>query len=135
MFDETTDVSTIEKMVIHTRYVDTQGEVVTMFLKILDCLEGGEKVALTLNAETIAGKVTSYMDDKELDYKKLVGLGTDGAAVMVGKQSGAVKKILDKEVSKQPGTDNPYRALGQHCAAHKLNLAASRAGNSFPQIS
>ena len=36
MFNETTDVSTVEQMVIHGRYVNGSGEVATRFLKIVD---------------------------------------------------------------------------------------------------
>ena len=63
MFDETTDVSTIEQMVIHGRYVNDLGEVTTNFLKIMDCLESDgpdEDEELRLNAAKFAKKVTSY---------------------------------------------------------------------------
>lgn len=137
MFDETTDVSTIEQMVIHGRYIDDNGQVTTKFLKIVDCLETEneeeESLLIRLNSEKIAGKITGFIEKEKLPYEKLVGLGTDGAAVMVGKVNGTVKKIIDRQISQQD-TTNPCKALGQHCAAHKLNLAASKAGNTFPAI-
>ena len=141
MFDETTDVNTIEQMVIHGRYIDKDGQIVTKFLKIMDCLESeteeGEEenfpAALRLNAEKIQGKVTGFIEKENLPYEKLVGLGTDGAAVMIGRENGAVKKIIDRQISQQQAT-NLCKALGQHCLAHKLNLAASKAGNTFPVI-
>ena len=142
MFDETTDISTIEQMVIHARYVDENGKVVTKFLKILDCLDpqldgyDGD-VTISLNAMQIADTVTNFIDEKQLPYDKLVGLGTDGAPVMVGSKNRAVKKIVEIQEAKQKeqrGCDNAVKAVGQHCAAHKLNLAASKAGNEFPPI-
>ena len=43
MFDETTDISTIEQMVIHCRFIDGNGEVCIKYLKILDVLEFTKK--------------------------------------------------------------------------------------------
>ena len=75
------------------------------------------------------------MEEKQLPYDGLVGLGTDGAAVMVGKNGGAVKKIVEIQTEKQNDKENgKVKAVGQHCTAHKLNLAASQSGNSFPTI-
>ena len=140
MFDETTDVSTIEQMIIHARYMNENGEVTTKFMKILDCLESNDcecdaneiSTTISLNADKISGLIVNFIEENDLSYEKLVGLGTDGAAVMVGKENGAVKKIVDRQISKQNA--NVCKALGQHCAAHKLNLAASKAGNYFPPI-
>ena len=140
MFDETTDVRTIEQMIIHARYMNENGEVTTKFMKILDCLESNDcecdaneiSTTISLNADKISGLIVNFIEENDLSYEKLVGLGTDGAAVMVGKENGAVKKIVDRQISKQNA--NVCKALGQRCAAHKLNLAASKAGNYFPPI-
>ena len=45
-----------------------------------------------------------------------------------------VTKIADIQTEKQTDTENKVKAVGQHCAAHKLNLAASKTGNTFPVI-
>ena len=128
MFDETTDCTVIEQMVIHTRFINKEGEVCVRFLKILDALsqahvqkhddtdsdsekseadvdvgledELDERI-ITLNADTISRKVTDYIEDNGLNYGKLHGIGTDGAAVLTGKLNGAVKKIIDRQVLKQ----------------------------------
>ena len=64
MFDETTDISTIEQMVIHVRYVNSDGQIVTRFLKIVECLEpdSDDEVHLQLNAYKISKKVTNFME-------------------------------------------------------------------------
>lgn len=160
MFDETTDVSVIEQFVIHARYIDEKGNVQSRFLKILDALasdntetQTNEASAperpetdmneldhgiITLNADAICGKVTKYLEGNGLDYAKLRGIGTDGASVMTGKNNGAVKKIIERQSSQQVDENNPNklinRAVGAHCAAHKLNLAAKQSGNDFPTI-
>ena len=57
---------------------------------------------------------------------------------MTGRLNGAVKKIIDRQCEKQKDTNDPHKpvalAIGQYCAAHKLNLAAKQAGTNFPVI-
>ena len=163
MFDKTTDCATIEQMVIHARYVKKNGELCVKYLKILDALDNKEKPAaaaatdghdgnaesdddivmeeneldervVTLNATTISKKVTDFIEENSLEYSKLSGIGTEGASVMTGRENGAVKKIIDHQVEKQKDVRIPVKAVGQHCAAHKLNLVASQAGIVFPEI-
>ena len=55
-------------------------------------------------------------------------IGTDGAATMTGRRSGVVTRLKELATS----------AVGVHCAAHRLNLAASQAANTlldWPQSS
>ena len=84
----------------------------------------------------VANKVTDYVEENNLEYHKLTGIGTDGAAVMTGKVNGAVKIIIDRQTEKQKVEVSVMvvKAIGHHCAVHKLNLAASHAGNAFPVI-
>ena len=152
MFDETTDVSVIEQLVIHSRYIDQNGDVQVKFLKILDALAKDDDTdtnvdndgtdmneldigIISLNADTIRRKVTNYIEDNDLPYSTLRGIGTDGAAVMTGKRNGAVKQIIERQKDKQVDTKDPNKlisqAVGAHCAAHKLSLAAKQAGNEF----
>ena len=179
MFDETTDISVTEQMVIHSRFIDGNGDVCIKYLKILDALEftkskdkqqqdgdsdtesandGDESdddvqtqtdmfeldtdaiqiPVISLNADTICGKVADYIESNDLKYENLRGLGTDGAAVMTGKRNGAVKQIIDRQQDKQKDKHKPSKltnkAIGAHCAAHKLNLAAKQAGTEFPIV-
>lgn len=184
MFDETTDVTTVEQMVIHARFLDDEGNVRVHFLKIIDCLEKSpeadaavepvegiadvndvdenvdgpadavdeivdnvvqhliymdndlDDTIIRLNAKQITTKVTDYIEKNDLDYSKLKGIGTDGAAVMVGRKNGAVKQIIERQLQQQTesASSTTCQAIGQHCAAHKLNLAASKAGNAFEVV-
>ena len=52
------------------------------------------------------------------------GIGTDGAATMAGCHNGVVARLERITPS----------AIGVHCAAHRLNLALSQAGNAVPYI-
>ena len=145
MFDETTDISCIEQMVIHERYINSTGDVCVKYMKILDALEIGstdmnelDDCVITLNANKIAEKVTDYIEQNNLEYQTLCGIGTDGAPVMTGKTNGAVKQIIDRQCDKQQDVHFPQKpiamAIGQHCSAHKLNLVARHAANVFPVI-
>lgn len=150
MFDETTDCAVIEQMIIHCRYINAAGEVCVKYCKILDALSNNGNAAqegggagdmisvISLNADQIAGKVTDFIEKNDLKYEYFCGIGTDGAAVMTGKTNGAVRKIVDRQIEKETDRLDPNKlinkAVGKHCAAHKLNLAAKQAGNEFPVI-
>lgn len=55
---------------------------------------------------------------------KLRGVGTDGAATMMGCRTGVVTRLQ---------TITPS-AIGVHCAAHRLNLASSQAGDNVQYV-
>ena len=61
-------------------------------------------------------------------FSKLVGFITDGASVMTEKHNGAVKQMLNAQAEPAP---SKCEAVGVHCAAHKLRLAASQAGDGL----
>lgn len=42
-----------------------------------------------------------YIVSKQLEFFRLVGIGTDGAAVMNGKNNGTIKKIIDFQLDVQ----------------------------------
>ncbi|KAJ8050279.1 hypothetical protein HOLleu_03419 [Holothuria leucospilota] len=131
MFDETTDCSVREQMVLRARYIHSvNGNIEVRYLKIIDCLADRH----TLDAETISSIVVKYIEDHDLSYKHLKGIGTDGAAVMTGRSNGAVKRIRQKQLSAQNDEEFTCEAVGCHCTAHKLNLASQQAGNHISYI-
>ncbi|KAH8026246.1 hypothetical protein HPB51_017382 [Rhipicephalus microplus] len=137
MFDETTNCATVEQLVIHCRYI-FGGELRVKFLTMIDVLGNhephqGDERALALNATNIACAVEDFMNKKGLLFGALRGIGTDGAPVMTGKKGGAVKLLIDKQ--KALTAPHSFQAVGVHCAAHKLNLAALQAAKSIPYIS
>ncbi|XP_006822442.1 zinc finger protein 862-like [Saccoglossus kowalevskii] len=79
---------------------------------------------VTLNASTIAGHVAEYIEGKQLNAHQLVGIGTDGAAVMTEKNNGVVKKLQEFATT----------AIGIHCSAHRLQLASCQAANAVPFV-
>ena len=120
MLDETCDISTEKKSAIYARYVNSEtGSVNTSLVgnkRITNCTASGIKDALC-----------EFLKDKGLvqedDYSRIVGLGTDGAAVMTGHHGLRVKlKQLNNNL------------IEVHCVAHRLNLAASWASKDIDYL-
>ncbi|XP_070562438.1 zinc finger protein 862-like [Ptychodera flava] len=130
MLDETTDVSVEEQLTLNCRFLDESGQLSVKFLKIIQPLnsksndEPNHLPTVSLNAETIARHVTSYFAEYGLNFDNLVGIGTDGAAVMTGKHNGVVKRLQQVATS----------AIGIHCCAHRLQLASTQAASSVPFV-
>ena len=78
------------------------------------------------NAENITKAITNILDGVMTDSwrQKLVALATDGAAVMLGKNNGVVKRI--KELVHRPSV------LAIHCSAHRLELAYKHSCKDVP---
>ena len=136
------DLKKIEQLVIRTRFIDSDGVLKVKFLKMLDALKPAAEEdrthnqIISLNATNIAKEVKDFVLSKQLMFSKLVGIKTDGAPVMTGKHNGAVKQIIDFEKEAQNNSDpgRKCEAVGVHCAAHRLSLAASQAGDGVPCI-
>ena len=132
MFDETTDCSVTEQLAIHGRYIcKNSGELKTCFLKVIDVLQpeidgssSNDTTCVSVCASVITARVQEFIDKAQIDVSKLRGIGTDGAATMIGCHSGVVTRL--KEIAPS--------AVGVHCAAHRLNLASTHAANAIPYV-
>ena len=133
MLDETTDCNVTEQLAIHGHFIDVDaGELKSHYLKIIDLLQPETvedcdtqlDISISVNAETIANRVCEFTTNAELDTTKMRGIGTDSAATMTGCHNGVVARL--KRITPS--------AIGVHCAAHRLNLASSQAGNAVPYI-
>ncbi|XP_065831995.1 zinc finger protein 862-like [Oscarella lobularis] len=132
MLDETTDCTVTEQLSVHARFIDEEGKLCSSFLKIIDLLQpeiesldsAEEDTRISAGAETVTKRVLDFLDVHSLDGSKIVGIGTDGASVMIGCRNGVVKRM--QNVCKA--------AVGIHCAAHRLNLASTQAANSVPYV-
>ena len=124
MLNETTDCSITEQLAIHGRYISpATGELKCCYLKIIDLLHSqlhDGDVSVHAGAETITSRVCDFVAQASLDMSKLRGIGTDGAPTMLGCRTGVVTRLQAIQPS----------AIGVHCAAHRLNLASSQAGDS-----
>ena len=97
-------------MVAYTRFIDSNAQVHTAFLKIIELTNGC--------AETIEQALMAYLDEKSIPMSRLVGFGSDGASVMTGRHSSVATRIRNRQ---------PI-VTSIHCVVHRLALAASQAG-------
>ncbi|XP_070546167.1 uncharacterized protein C17orf113-like [Ptychodera flava] len=76
------------------------------------------------NAETVTAAIFAELERRNIDSRKVIGLGSDGASVMTGRHNGVGVRM--RRV-------NPY--LTQvHCAAHRVALASSDASKGVEQV-
>lgn len=92
---KTTDCSVVEQQAIHGRYISpTTGELKCHYLKITDLLHSesleDNVASACAGAQTITSRVCGYI---EQDLAKLFGIGTDGAATMVGSRTGVATQL------------------------------------------
>ena len=81
MVDETTNISIVKEMVLYARFIScTDGTIVNSFLKIVELSDG--------RAETVEEVILAYLRTNSIPLSGLVGFGSDGAAVMIGRNSG-----------------------------------------------
>lgn len=134
--DETTDCTTVEQLVIHCRNI-FDGNLQVKFPAMIDVLGSldqqlnGEEV-ISLNAANVAGAGEDFIVKKGLAFECLRGIGTDGAPIMTGRKGGAVKLLTDRQ--RAATAPQCTQAVGVHCGAHKLNLAANHAAKAVPYI-
>ena len=96
----------MKQVVLYGQFVH-DGAVQTRFLRIIQIPD-----------VTIVDTVKKFCDEWNLDIKrKLCGLGSDGASVMLGVRGG-VATLLKKEV--------PFM-IANHCIAHRLVLVCGQA--------
>ena len=76
------------------------------------------------DAGTIAEALQSFLQHKQLDLRKLIGQGYDGAAIFAGKISGVHKRIQTSSV----------HAIYTHCSCHRLQLASIQAAASVKAV-
>ena len=104
--DEITDVAKLSQLLVYVRYVEsTCVEEEVLFCRPLETTD---------KAEDVYHFVTSFFDDKGLQWEKLVGICTDGALTMLGFQSGFIARIKQKSSN----------AVETHCIIHREALAS-----------
>ena len=62
------------------------------------------------DAVSITNSLIEFLVSKGLDPKKMMGLGSDGAAVMTGARGGVGKRLKD---------DHSWFLVHIHCVAHR----------------
>ena len=117
MIDETTNVAIMKEMVVYVLYLTSEGNVVTSFLSIIQLPDS--------KANTVEYHLIAYLESKHIPLSRVVGFGSDGAAVMTGKHT----RVATRLKQRQP------MLTSVHCIAHRLALATSQSGDGVPYIS
>ncbi len=76
------------------------------------------------DAASITKALNSFILEKQLDYRKLVGQAYDGAAVFSGSKTGVQTRMRT----------NSAHVLYFHCACHRLQLASIQAAETTCEI-
>lgn len=106
----------MKQLVIYSRYISESGEPCSTFLRIVDLVDG--------TAEHIEEAIRTHLAEKGFALSKLLGFGSDGAAVMTGIISGIATRLHQ---------NNPY-LVAVHCVAHHLALACSHTGEKVAYV-
>ena len=118
--DESTDTATQEQLGLYVRYVDLQKEkTVEEFLEM-------KRIIGHPTADNIFKAIMEVIDKEEsekLPIERLVGLTTDGAAVMISDRGGVYGKMKANVNSKLFST---------HCPPHRLILASKAGQKELP---
>ncbi|XP_053409202.1 zinc finger protein 862-like [Mercenaria mercenaria] len=115
MVDETTDVAVVKDLIVYARSLK-DGKSCTEFMTVLHLSSG--------TADAILESLTNFLREIDLPLEKMCAIGSDGAAVMVGRQNG---------VSTQLRRQVPH-LLSNHCVAHRLALAVGQASKGVPYL-
>jgi hypothetical protein len=121
MIDESTSLSRLSCLIVYVRAVfDIDVGPVTFFLDIVELgSTNSDGIVLSLtDCLTANGFTEEFLRDH------WIGLGTDGASVMLGIKSGVAAKL----------TISFPRLISWHCFNHRLELAVSDAVKSCTEI-
>jgi hypothetical protein len=121
LIDDMSDVATMEQMVCYVQYFDSDlNEVKTDFLFICNILENADSA----NSKTLFNVLCMKLKELKMDVKKVSGLCTDGASVMVGK-----KDVLATKLKRENSS-----LIAVHCICHRLALACTDANTELKSI-
>ncbi|XP_063050080.1 uncharacterized protein C17orf113-like [Engraulis encrasicolus] len=113
--DETVNITVDKKLIVYLKF-ENNGKAETAFLGIYTIKAG--------MAQSIYSNVVDALKERGLDIHRVMGLGSDGASVMMGCHSG-VGALLKKQSA---------FAVQVHCIAHRVALAASDASKAVQMV-
>ena len=110
--DDVTDIAVMEQFITFVQFVDPEtASLETKFLFVENALEKSD----TSDAETLFEVLYSKLDTLGIEVDKVSSLASDGAAVMLGKNSRLATRL--KELN--------AKILSVHCIRHRLALACT----------
>ena len=112
MVDDVTDISVKCQMLTFIQFVSPITSCMeTAFLSVQDVLEE----FASANSDALTSLIKDELQQCGLKIENMKGLATDGAAVMIGKNSGVAAQLKGL---------NPV-IINVHCICHKLALACT----------
>ena len=112
LMDKVTDMTASSQLISFIQFWDQENSsITTMFLSSQNVL----KDFASCNSEAITELVKKDSAACNLDISRLMGLSTDGASVMVGKNNGVAAKLRQRN----------SKLLNMHCVCHRLALACT----------
>ncbi|KAL2101958.1 hypothetical protein ACEWY4_003719 [Coilia grayii] len=115
IIDETVNITIDKKLIVYLKF-ENSGKAETIFL--------GNYTIQSGTAQSIYSNVVDVLKERGLDVGRVMGLGSDGASVMMGAHAG-VGALLKKE---------SVFAVQVHCIAHRVALAASDASKAVQMV-
>lgn len=113
--DESTDISCEKELGVVVRYFSKRAnDFLTRFLGLISITDA--------SATGMFNELKSFLESCNLDLKRCVGIGTDGASVMCGRNHSLYSLMRD---------ENPKLILAK-CTCHSLHLACSEATAALP---
>ena len=110
--DEVTDISVFSQFITFVEFVDpNSGKLLVNLFSVDNVLEGFDSA----NARAISELVLKSFVDSDVPFSRVTGFSSDGASVMLGKNTGVAARLRDH---------NP-KLINIHCVCHKLALACS----------
>ena len=89
MVDESIDVAVQKKLLLYCRIIEN-GEAKGVFGTNVEVPNG--------KAETVTEAIMTFLDERGICIEKVVGLGTDGANIMVGSKNGVGVRLQIPEL-------------------------------------
>lgn len=116
--DETTDITVLKQLILYIKFLDVKNKKSDVRFLSITPIPNGTAVTIF---DTIKSEILKY----NIDKKKIVGLGSDGAAVMIGEHNGVAKLLRD---------ETHGLLLNCHCISHRLALASAQAANDVAYL-
>ena len=114
--DETTDVSQCSQLLLYVQFIGNR----TLEEEMMLCCP----LETTTEADDVLAVVSTFFEENNLSWDRLVSVCTDGAPAMLGSRSGFITKIKQKGPS----------AVGIHCVIHREALELMNSLNSVIKI-
>ena len=115
IIDETVNITVDKKLILYVK-LQVSGRVETCFVGNYDVHSG--------TAQCIFDKVAEILRGRNVELSRVIGLGSDGASVMMGRHAG-VGALLKKE---------SVFSIQVHCVAHRTALAAIDAAKAVDRV-